>query len=277
MASQNQRDCAPHGISATHLRSSSMKTLLTASRHVRLPAATVLWLTFCAPKLVAAQVTAPTNEIRQIVTFLFQPGRLQEAVTIYEQQLKPIYSEVSELSRFRAYRESESPEPLDLVVVSSYKGMAGMDAANQALRRRTASGTSAFALYGTLSTMTQHHHDQFIELLPALSDTAATDGDLTVFEYIRVVPGAQRQYTRMLERSIRPFERRQHLYAWSETARTLVSDGWDFVRIYGLRSLGDWHRFQQQSRDGASGAAYDRLIVARKTLILRRDNRLSVR
>ncbi|WP_411281595.1 hypothetical protein [Gemmatimonas sp.] len=232
-----------------------------------------------SPAMLAAQNTLATRggEVRQIVTFLFQPGRAGEATTIFEQQLKPIYTGVAPLRRFRAYREAESPEPLDLVVVSSYDGMAGMDAANEALRRPTASGQSAFALYGTLSSMTQTHHDQFVEMLPALSDSISEGVDLTVFEYVRVAPGMQTRFSTLLFTSIRPYERARALYAWSETGRMLVSDGWDFVRIYGIRSLADWQRYRERIRNAPHGAELDGMIAARKTLILRRDARMSVR
>ena len=227
----------------------------------------------------SAQKTAATTggEVRQMVTFQFQPGRSADAFTIYEKQLTPIYAEVAPLRRFRGYREAESPEPLDLVVVSSYDGMAGMDAANEALRRPTATGQSALALYGVLSGMTQSHHDQFVEMLPALSDSVTDAADLTVFEYIRVAPGAQQRFPTLLFTFIRPFERERGLYTWSESGRMLVSDGWDFVRIYGMRSLGDWQRYRERMRNSSRGAELDAMISARKTIILRRDARLSVR
>jgi hypothetical protein len=226
---------------------------------------------------LAAQASARPAEVRQIVTFLFQPGRSAEAVTIYEQQLKPIYREISALRRFRAYREAESPEPLDLVVVSSYDGMAGMDAGNEESRRPRESGPSVFALYGTLSGMTQSHHDQFVEMLPALSDTASDEGGLTVFEYIRVIPGGKDRFIAILSKAIRPYEQSRKLYQWSESGRMLVSDGWDFVRIHGIRSLADWQRYRAQLTAAPSGPLLDSMIAARKTLILRRDGRLSVR
>ena len=232
-------------------------------------------LLFSGP--VAAQSPVRATEVRQIVTFLFQPGRSAEALTIYEQKLKPIYGDITALRRFRAYREAESPEPLDLVVVSSYDGMAGMDASNEAFRRPHASGQSALALYGTLSGMTQTHHDQFVEMLPALSDTASDEGGLTVFEYLRVVPGERARFIALLSTTIRPFEKRRKLYQWSESGRMLVSDGWDFVRIHGIRSLADWQHYRQQLSSAPAGTQMDSMVIARKTLILRRDGRLSVR
>ena len=226
-----------------------------------------------------AQSSAATagGEVRQIVTFLWLPGMSEPAHGIYERQLKPIYAGLPAIRRFRAYREAESPEPLDLVVVSTYDSMAGMDAANEALRRAPAGGESAFALYGRLSAMTQRHHDQFVEMLPTASDSATDDTDLTVFEYIRVAPGAQARFTTLLLTSVRPFERERGLYLWSETGRMLVSDGWDFVRIHGLRSLKQWQQYRERMRTASRAVELDRLVAARKTIILTRDTRLSVR
>ena len=227
----------------------------------------------------AAQNSAVTagGEVRQIVTFLWQPGMSEQAIGIYERQLKPIYTGIPAIRRFRAYREAESPEPLDLVVVSTYDHMAGMDAANDALRKAPPGSESAFVLYGRLSAMTQHHHDQFVEMLPAASDSASDNTDITVFEYIRVAPGAQTRFTTLLFNSVRPFERERALYTWSETGRMLVSDGWDFVRIYGIRSLGQWQQYRERMRTAPRVAEMDALIAARKTIILKRDARLSVR
>jgi hypothetical protein len=228
---------------------------------------------------VNAQITAATTggDVRQIVTFLWQPGSSETATSIFERSLKPIYTGIPALKRFRAYREVESPEPLDLVVVSTYDGMAGMDAANAALRTPGASGESAFAIYGRLSALMQQHHDQFVEMLPAMSDSVVEGSELTVFEYLRVAPGAQAKYATMLFTFIRPFERSRGLYAWSETGRMLVSDGFDFVRIYGIRSLGEWQRYRERMRTAPQVAALDNLVAMRKTIILRRDARLSVR
>ncbi len=236
-------------------------------------------VTLLTTQRVGAQHSTVTGggEVRQIVTFLWQPGMSEQAIGIYERQLKPIYTGIPAMRRFRAYREAESPEPLDLVVVSTYESMAGMDAANDALRRAPSGGESAFALYGKLSTMTQRHHDQFVEMLPAASDSAADSADLTVFEYIRVAPGAQTRFTTLLLNSVRPFERERGLYKWSETGRMLVSDGWDFVRIYGITSLGAWQLYRERMRTASRVCELDGLIAARKTIILKRDARLSVR
>jgi hypothetical protein len=252
--------------------SNSVRIFCRAGRSI------LLAVTVGASALNAQSATPSVQpEVRQLVTFLFQPGRSADAIAIYERQLKPIYTGIQPLLRFRAFREAESPEPLDLVVVSSYAGMAGMDLSNDALRTPNAAGQSAFALYGQLSAMTQTHHDQFVEMLPALSDTAQSGTGLTVFEYIRVAAGKHALYERALLSEVRPFERTNRLYDWSETGRMLVSDGWDYLRIYGVKSLGDWHRYRRGTRGQGFQFGADTLVAGRKTIILRNDPRLSVR
>lgn len=235
-----------------------------------------LWFA-AAPPALSAQQSVRAPEVRQIVTFLFQPGRSVDANAIYEKQLRPIYTEVPSLRSFRAYHEAESPEPLDLVVVSSYNGMAGMDSANAALRKPSATGQSAFALYGTLSAMTQTHHDQFIEMLPSVSDSASSTTTLTVFEYIRVAPGMHTDFESRLRTLVRVSEKDARLYDWSETGRVLVGDGWDYVRIFGIKSLADWHRYQRYIHGATMRSQFAATIVTRKTIILRLDAKLSVR
>jgi hypothetical protein len=266
-----------------------MKHRLSHMRLSRLPFLPVSGATFFgAAVMLSAQATAAVAqtpapyrasvpEVRQIVTFLFQPSRLDDALAIYTQKLLPIYSDLLPLKRFRAYREAESPEPLDLVIVSSYNGMAGMDSANVALRVPHKSGQSAFALYGALSAMTHTHHDQFVEVIASLSDSTAERSGLTVFEYLRAAPGARRGYLSLLQRDLRAFEKAQGLYLSSETGRMLVSDGWDFLRIHQMASLEQWQRYQQQTRVSPYAGQLDSMIVARKTLILRGDARLSLR
>ncbi len=226
--------------------------------------------------LPLAPLSAQLPEVRQIVTFLFTPGRAAEATAIYESQLKPIYAEVAPLRRFRAYREAESPEPLDLVVVSTYDGMAGMDAANDALRRPNSSGKSAFALYGTLSAMTQSHHDQFVEMLPHVGPPPDDSAGIVVFEYLRVPAANQPEFALRLDA-----DRRSELAAkvvrWSEAGRLLVSDGWDFLRIHHMRSLGDWQRYRLHTRTQTTRLSSYALVGARKVIILKQDARLSVR
>jgi hypothetical protein len=229
-------------------------------------------LTACpAPALHAQPVR---GEVRQIVTFLFTPGGGDQVLPIYRDQLRPIYADVGPLRRLRVYREVESSEPLDLIVVSHYSSMAGMDSANSALRGTHRSGASAFALYGAISRHTQTHHDQFVEMVPELSDSLPASGVLTVFEYIRLSPGSATRFEQQLRRHVRPRERASGASLGSETGRLLVSDGWDYLRVHAVSSLGSWQRLlhaRQLRHDGSDP------VAARKVIIVRADSTMSVR
>jgi hypothetical protein len=214
------------------------------------------------------------GDVRQIVTFHFVPGGADQVLPIYRDQLRPIYTDVGALRRLRVYREVESSEPLDLIVVSHYASMAGMDSANGALRTPHRSGASAYALYGAISRHTQAHHDQFVEMRPALSDTVPSTGVLTVFEYLRLVPGAGSRFERTVRDVLRPSERKSGASLGSATGRLLVSDGWDYLRIHAVPSLGAWQRVLQ-ARSAARAA--DRWVAARKVIIVRADTTMGVR
>ena len=63
--------------------------------------------------------------------------------------------------RFRGFREAESPEPLDLIVVSTFRGMAGMDASNRTPRERAEkANTSMGELYGRIGALTEKRQFQ---------------------------------------------------------------------------------------------------------------------
>ena len=84
-----------------------------------------IWASAALAPVAAAQISPELPVVRQLVTFRFAPGRMAEALQIYRDQLRPIYAGISPLLRFRGYSEIESPEPLDLVVVSSYRAWPG--------------------------------------------------------------------------------------------------------------------------------------------------------
>jgi hypothetical protein len=221
-------------------------------------------------------------EVRQIVTFKLQATAVEPVVNLYEGGLRRIYEELPPLLRFRAYRETESPEPLDLVVVSSYRGMAGMDAANEQLRAHQREGESAFAIYQQINRFAVSHHDQFVEMIDVLGDpwnleASSEPRQLTVFEYLRLTPGTHSFFEELLQLRVRPFEQGRELYRWSETGRVIVGDGWDYLRTFGVDSLGMWHEYVRQMRDADFHQALTPVVVARKTIILRREPRLSLR
>jgi hypothetical protein len=65
----------------------------------------------------------------------------------------------------RLLGEVESPEPLDLVVVTHYADMAGMDRANPGDAGLPADGPTIGQLYQQVADLSLGHHDQFIEVL----------------------------------------------------------------------------------------------------------------
>jgi hypothetical protein len=220
--------------------------------------------------LLGPWLPVPPNlrSVRHIVTFRFLAGKEAEALRIYRDELRPIYQATPIITRFRGYREAESPEPLDVIVVTTYPDLAGMDRANALFRVTPPNGRSVFAMYGALDSMVAGHHDQFVEMIPALSDQVGDSTGIVVFEYLRTAPGRQQAFERHLATTRRS---ERGLYVWSETGRMLVSDGWDYLRTYGIRSLADWQRYQ--SRRGTD----DRLTSARKTIIVREVTDLRVR
>ncbi|MBL8959694.1 MAG: hypothetical protein JNJ98_07575 [Gemmatimonadetes bacterium] len=238
--------------------------------------ASATWLALAPLAPAAAQAVTTPPEVRQLVTFLFLPGKAADALGIYESALAPIYRDTPELLRFRAFREVESPEPLDLVIASSYAGMEGMERAAPALRRPAADGRTALHWYGALSALSQHHHDQFVEMVPTLSDTPHDAEGLIAFEYLQVVPGRSTE----LEAAIRAERSRlprgpQASVQWSETGRMLVADRWTHLRIHGMRGLADWQLHLARRKQAAP--ALDPLVAARKVILVRGVPSLAIR
>ena len=124
--------------------------------------------------------------------------------------------------------------------------------------------------------MTTGHHDQFVEVVASLSDSAGPS-PLTVLEYLRLAPRGVEGFERLLSQRVRGFEQVRKLVLWSETGRMLVSDGWDYLRIFGVRSLGDWHRYQLELRAAPFHDDLQGRIAARKTIIVRELPDLAVR
>lgn len=245
-----------------------------------------------APSRRAAAQGAPASaasDVRQVVTFLFQPGLSDSAQAIYRRELLPLYRQDTAMRRFRGFREGESPEPLDLIVVSSFDGLAGMEASNAALRALTSGGRSTFEWYGQLAAISQHHHDQLVEMLPALGDPAAAAADsvggLTAFEYVRLVPGERRAFEWLVANRMRAVEREGSregsregaVVRWSETGRLMLSDGWDYLRIVRLGTLADWQGYQRALTRAGVTEELDRLVAARRTILVRQLPALSVR
>jgi hypothetical protein len=235
-----------------------------------------VWLAVLAPASPAAQGAA--REVRQIVTFRYPPAGLQQALQIYEQQLLPIYRDLPSLARFRGFREVESPEPLDLVVVSTYRDMAGMDRANDEMRRVSRPGPGVPSLYRRLSELGTGHHDQFVEMLYTASPDPGVPEWLEVFEYLRVVPDGGGGLEQVLATSVVAWEHAgPAALLSSETGRLIVSDGWDYLRLYRVRNLAGWQAYLHARREQDWATDLERHVARRKVIILREATELRVR
>ena len=225
------------------------------------------------PPLVAQSPFA--GEVRQLVTFRFLPGRSAEALRIYEDEAIPLYRAGREMRSFRGLREVESPVPLDLVVVSSFDGMAGMDRSNEELRSLAGeAGTSIGAIYGAIGSLSATHHDEFVEMLPELGDGDPTSRRLVALVRYRTVPGARGRFERALT----------DLVEWEidrgiagATGRFLLSDGWTHLRLVGFESLATYQSYWNDIRADGDFDRLDEMIAERREVVLAPVPALAVR
>ena len=235
-------------------------------------AMTALALVSSAP--VDAQIPFE-GEVRQLVTFRFLPGRSADALRIYTEAAIPLYRAGSAMRSFRGLREVESPVPLDLVVVSSFDGMAGMDRSNEELRSLAAeAGTSIGAIYGAIGAESSAHDDQFVAMLPELGQGDPTAERLVALVWYRTLPGAQGRFERALEDLVE-WEARNGVAA--STGRFLLSDGWTHLRFLGFESLGAYQSYWEGvAREGGLGRL-DEMTAHRREVVLAPVADLSVR
>lgn len=171
---------------------------------------------------------------------------------------------------FRGFSEVESSIPLDLVVVSAFQGMAGMDASNAFL-----GGAGIGEFYARVGPLLSSHTDQFVEMLPALGQGDPSEADRLALIWYRVVPGRQADFERALAAAAVPFEEAAGIA--SQTGRFLLGDGWHYVRFVGVPSLGG---YQSYVAGLAGSEGYDEFaaqVVASREVILRSVPGLSVR
>jgi hypothetical protein len=233
-----------------------------------------------AERHVTAQPPAESREVRQLVTFRFLPGQTRAALDVYRTGILPIYRGVESMRTVRLLGEVESPEPLDLVVVTHYADMAGMDRANQAMRALPADGPTIGQLYQQIADLSLGHHDQFVEVISPPATAGAPDGLLEVLEFVRVGPGAQGAFERQMLQIVHPWEEDQptrQLVPRTETARFLVADGWDYLRTYAVRDLASWQAYSTARARHPAVWAANRLVEQRKTMILRELSDMRVR
>lgn len=215
------------------------------------------------------------GEVRQLVTFRFVPGAAAEARTIFEGRALPLYERDMAMRSFRGYREVESSIPLDLVVVSSFDGMRGMDEHNtvvSALRGPDGLGIGGF--YAAIGDLIVAHDDQFVRMLPTLSNGDPATRPRVAFVWYRVQPGQQARFEDAIGEDLVAWERATNVP--SATGRFLLSDGWHYLRVLGFRSLGEYERYWEEASDAGHGTL-DALTTKRREVILAPVPELSVR
>ena len=243
------------------------------SKEAILVTAVVVWF------LALAAAQSEPRDVRQIVTFDFAAGKNQDALALFRDEALPIYEKHPDLVRFRGYREAESPTPTDLVVVSTFRGMAGMDAFHESLRESSRrGGPSIGSLYGRIGALSREHRDTFFEVDPALSWGDSDKASSVVLVSTRIAPGKADAYETLV---------REHLVPWEKTlgetfhgvdgGAFLVSDGWDYMRRIGVESLGDWHRYLSLRRAQPWAKSLDEMLTAEQQKILVPVRELSVR
>ena len=230
--------------------------------------------TLLPPRAVTAQEPVE-GEVRQLVTFRFLPGRASEAHALFRDRAVPLYRENADMLSFRGFSEVESPVPLDLVVVSAFRGMEGLDASNEALTGLAAdAGDDIRSIYGAIAALSATHHDQFIEILPDLATGDPADAPLVAFVSYRMLAGERERFLRAVRDEIVPWERERGVP--SQTARFLVSDGWHYLRMVGFDSLGAYQRYWTEIVP--AGHDYiDGITTRRREIILAPVPEMSVR
>jgi hypothetical protein len=157
------------------------------------------------PVSTAQAPLAEAREVRQLVTFRHLPGQSAAALEIYREHLVPIYREVEAMRMVRVFGEVESPEPLDLMVVTHYADLATMDRANAQLRRPLPDHPPVGELYQRLSDLSLGHHDQFVELISPPATASVPDGTLEVLEFFRLDRSVAAAFERIVLDTVHPW------------------------------------------------------------------------
>jgi len=113
-------------------------------------------------------------------------------------------------------------------------------------------------------------------MLPTLGDGDPSEASRTALVWYRVVPGEEGAFEEALGNTVVPWERARGTP--SATGRFLLADGWHYLRIIGLESLGAYQAYWTDLR-GRSGydAELARTVLARRDVLLARVPGLSVR
>lgn len=229
-----------------------------------------------APPASTARIEQPSvesREVRHLVTFRFLPGQLPAAMDVYRGQVLPLYRETEPMKTVRFLMEAESPEPLDLMVVTHYADMAAMDRANRLLEERPPDGGPGIGLsYRQIGDLSLGHTDQFVEVLSPVGPMPPPDRVIDVLEFLRLTPGTGPAFERQVLGVVHPWEQDtpiRDIVLRSETARFLVGDGWDYLRTYTIRDLAAWQAYTTARSRNPAMYSVNRFVEARKTMLLR--------
>ncbi|MFT5144073.1 MAG: hypothetical protein ACI80V_003655 [Rhodothermales bacterium] len=215
------------------------------------------------------------GEVRQIVTFSLLPGRSGEALDLYRERALPLYKSDQHMHAFRVYREVESPVAMDVMVVSSFLGMSGMDSSNTSLRMLAQeAGSSIGSIYGAIGGLSSSHTDQFVEMLPDLGAGDASAARITAFMWFNVEPGQSEAFESGIADTVLPWEKESGVAA--STGRVLVSDGWDYLRVVGRESLGDFQSYLE-GLNSHGGDELDPTISRRRVILVSNMKDMAIR
>jgi len=128
-----------------------------------------------------------------------------------------------------------------------------------------------------LESMSDWQRSEFVEMLRDHEYRSGTEPRVVIFEWIRLVPAAQRAYELLLQTSAIPFERDLAFLYLSETGRVIVGDGWDYVRIFGFETLAGYHDYTTIWRERSEAEQLALHVSARKVVIVRDDETLRIR
>jgi hypothetical protein len=224
---------------------------------------------------LSAQVPVD-GEVRQIVTFSFLPGKTNEAINLFRERAIPLYQQGSAMLSFRGFREVESPLAIDLMAVSAFNGMAGMDQSNEQLSAVAQSaGSSLGSVYGGISALSSRHTDQFVEMIVSLGNGDASARRLTAFVWYRLTPGQSAEFEKTLGASIVPWETATNTP--SATGRFVVSDGWHYLRTLGFDSLGEYQQYWIEVARLSGHKQLESFTTDRREVIVASIAELSVR
>lgn len=247
---------------------------------VRFVVVAISWLTLTGTgdrDVHAQRRSFDIAEVRQLVTFRWAE-RVPFGMRPAMDTLIDLYRQTPAVLRMRGFRESESPEPFDLILMTSYRGLDGFELARKQIAgQRTREGRTMLSAYERLDQASDWHRDEFIEMLEDLEHRGTSEPQVFIFEWVRLVPASYRAYELMLQTSVVPWERDLTSLHLTETARVIVGNGWDYVRILGFPSLSEYHDYVTRWRDRAEADQLALHIANRKVIVVREDEALRVK